>query len=197
MEASQSSAPTSVLRRRVAALVIDGLLIGAITLAIFFALASTKTEVVRGLRAGDIAPDTTLYGIFALGDTSVYGGKAALLLLLVFLSWFGYWIVLQGIKGFTPGKALMGLRLVKDDGTLPPGMPRTLARQLLLVADGFPYVIPGLTGFIVAMTNARNQRIGDKRAGTLVIRTEAVADGPADSGPAPGQASRIPPPPPS
>lgn len=194
MEAASSHSPTRVVGRRALALIIDGLLIGALNAALFFALASKDTEVLQKLRNDEIEPNTTLYGNVILSDTSysVYGSKAGLLFLLVFLIWLGYWVVLQGTKGFTLGKLLLGLRLVKDDGNLPAGIPRTLARQLLVIVDAFPYVIPYLTGFIVAMTSDRNQRVGDKVAGTLVVKQEAagqeVAAAPGTSGPAPGQA---------
>lgn len=193
MEAASSHSPTKVVGRRALALIIDGLLIGALDAALFFALASKDTEVLQKLRNYEIEPDTTLYGNVILSDTSysVYGSKAGLLFLLVFLIWLGYWVVLQGTKGFTLGKLLLGLRLVKDDGNLPAGIPRTLARQLLVIVDAFPYVIPYLTGFIVAMTSDRNQRVGDKVAGTLVVKQAAgqeVAAAPGASGPAPGQA---------
>jgi len=193
MEAASSHSPTKVVGRRALALIIDGLLIGALDAALFFALASKDTEVLQKLRNGEIEPDTTLYGNVILSDTSysVYGSKAGLLFLLVFLIWLGYWVVLQGTKGFTLGKLLLGLRLVKDDGNLPAGIPRTLARQLLVIVDAFPYVIPYLTGFIVAVTSDRNQRVGDKVAGTLVVKQAAgqeVAAAPGTSGPAPGQA---------
>jgi len=199
MEAASSHSPTKVVGRRALALIIDGLLIGALDAALFFALASKDTEVLQKLRNYEIEPDTTLYGNVILSDTSysVYGSKAGLLFLLVFLIWLGYWVVLQGTKGFTLGKLLLGLRLVKDDGNLPAGIPRTLARQLLVIVDAFPYVIPYLTGFIVAVTSDRNQRVGDKVAGTLVVKQEAasqeVAAAPGTSDPAPGQAPWTPP----
>ena len=168
-----SDKPTKVVGRRVVAFLIDGIILTAINAAIFFALAG---DPVKGLAEGDLDADATVYGNLTIGDTtySIYGGKAALYFLLTFAIFIGYWVVLQGLKGFTLGKAMMGLRVVRDDGSLPPGILRTLARQFLWVADAFPYIIPYLTGFIVAMTNDRNKRIGDMVAGTLVVKKEAV-----------------------
>ena len=190
MEASSSSLPTKVVGRRVVALIIDLVLTTAINAAIFFSLAVKDTEIVNRLGDGDITPNTTLYGNFTFGDTSysVYGSKAGIYFLLSFGIAIGYWVVLQGTKGFTLGKLMMGLRLVKDDGTLPAGMPRTLVRQLLWIVDAFPYLIPYLTGFIVALSSDRNQRVGDKVAGTLVVKADAVVQGgasPAAAEPSP------------
>jgi uncharacterized RDD family membrane protein YckC len=69
---------------------------------------------------------------------------------------------------------MTGIRVVKDDGTLPPGIGRSFGRQFMWIADGFPYVIPYLTGFITAMVSDKHQRLGDRVANTLVVRKEAV-----------------------
>jgi len=42
--------------------------------------------------------------------------------------------------------------------------------------DAFPYFIPYLTGFIVALSSKDNKRIGDMVASTLVVRKDAVGD---------------------
>ena len=47
-------------------------------------------------------------------------------------------------------------------------------RWLLWIVDGFPYVIPGLTGFIVALTTAGHRRVGDMAAKTFVVKRAAA-----------------------
>jgi uncharacterized RDD family membrane protein YckC len=168
---------TKVVGRRVVAFIIDGILISAINFAVFFALAGDPAE---GLANGDLQLDSTVYGNFTIGDQtySVYGGKAALYFLLTLVIGLGYWVVLQGLKGFTLGKLMMGIRVIKDDGSGPPGVGRAFARAFLWIADAFPYVIPYLTGFITAMVSKDNKRIGDMVANTLVVDKSSIGAGP-------------------
>jgi uncharacterized RDD family membrane protein YckC len=179
--------PTKVVGRRVAAFIIDGVIVAAINFAIFFALAG---DPVKGLANGDLQPDSTVYGNLELGDKtySVYGSKAALYFLLVFALTIGYFVVWQGLKGVTLGKLALGIKVTKDDGSGPPGIGRALARYFLFIADGFPYIIPYLTGFICAMTTKENKRIGDMVASTVVVKKDAVVSptAPAATEPPPG-----------
>ncbi|HEU0103078.1 MAG TPA: RDD family protein [Mycobacteriales bacterium] len=73
------------------------------------------------------------------------------------------------LRGRTPGKALMGLRVVRDDGG-PIGFRQALARGL---AGGF-LEKPGLTMFVlpvaVSLLNPRGKRVGDLLAGTVVVQ---------------------------
>jgi hypothetical protein len=44
----------------------------------------------------------------------------------------------------------------------------------LRIIDGFPYIIPNLVGLIIASTNEKKQRLGDKAAHTIVVKAEKV-----------------------
>ena len=147
-----SDADTEVMGRRVAAWLVDWVL--------FFGLL----WVVGDHQTGD--------GGFSVG---VHGG-ATVVYFAIAAAYFWVW---QGLTGATVGKLALGLRVVKEDGSAPPGVPRAAARSVLFVADAFPYLIPNLLGFIVAMTNPRRQRVGDLVAGTKVVRADAVSRGPA------------------
>jgi uncharacterized RDD family membrane protein YckC len=166
--------PTAVVGRRVVAFVIDNIVTTALYAAVFFPLADTQQDIIRKLQSGDISPDATTYVNVTLGDNqySIIGGKAALCFLLMFVVWVGYWVILQGVRGATLGKAITGIRLVRNDGTMPAGVGRSLVRQLLWIVDSFPYFIPYLTGFVCALANSQNKRVGDMVAGTLVVRKE-------------------------
>jgi uncharacterized RDD family membrane protein YckC len=85
---------------------------------------------------------------------------------------FGMLVVLQGLTGWTIGKLLTGIRVVRDDGR-PPGLLKALVRWLLWVLDGFPYIVP-LVGFITALTTVGHRRVGDMAAGTYVVRSSAA-----------------------
>ncbi len=80
------------------------------------------------------------------------------------------------LRGRTPGKAAMGLRVVRDDGG-PIGFRQALVRGL---AGAF-LERPGITLFLGAITsmllNERNKRLGDLLAGTVVLQERVAARG--------------------
>jgi uncharacterized RDD family membrane protein YckC len=89
-----------------------------------------------------------------------------LVLAFFFMEW-GYGSLFEGLwNGQTPGKRLLGLRVVREDGHAI-GFNEALVRNLLRAAD----VLPLFYGVgVVAMTlTARLQRLGDVAAGTMVI----------------------------
>lgn len=109
-----------------------------------------------------------------LGDTTHHldgaaAGRFWLVTVVIALLWFG---VLPGLTGWTPGKLLTGLRVVRPDGS-GAGVGRNLLRALLWVVDGFPYILPGLVGFILVLANSRARRAADMAADTYVV---AAAD---------------------
>lgn len=181
---------TKVMGRRVVAFIIDGIILTAVNVGVFFAMADKDTDVLQKLTSGEYSPTDTTYGNITIGDHewAIVGGKFLLYLAIAFAVAVLYHWVLQGLKGWTPGKLITGIRTVKEDGTAP-GIGKAVVRWFLWVADGFPYVIFGLVGFIVAMTNDRRQRIGDKVAGTYVIEARAMGQ------PVAAAADATPPPP--
>lgn len=98
-----------------------------------------------------------------LTSTGIYWGSNFLFL-----------VVLQGLTGWTPGKLITGIRVVRGDTGDKPGVLKALVRWLLWIADGFPYVIPGLTGFFIALSTAGHRRVGDIGAGTFVVKRSAT-----------------------
>jgi uncharacterized RDD family membrane protein YckC len=74
---------------------------------------------------------------------------------------------LEGTYGATPGKWLMGIRVISMDTLRPCGFGRALLRNLLRFVDGFFNYLVGI--LIVAYTE-NQQRVGDLAARTIVIR---------------------------
>jgi uncharacterized RDD family membrane protein YckC len=171
-----SVAPTRVVGRRVAAFLIDSILLWIVNSIVFFSMAKTEEEIIREIAAGEIQLTDTSYGNITIGDNeyAIVGGDFWIYMLIITVIGVLYWMILPGLKGWTLGKLLLGLRVVREDGTVPAGIGKNVVRQLLWIVDNFPYIIPALTGFIVAMTNNRNKRVGDMAAGTLVVRASAV-----------------------
>lgn len=85
--------------------------------------------------------------------------------------WGVYWSYLgiaeTFLNGQTPGKWLLGLRVLNYDGQ-PINASQAMLRNFLRLADNF---LP-LVGPIVMMLNRRYQRLGDLVAGTIVVVEE-------------------------
>lgn len=131
-----------VLDRRFEAVLVDGILIGT-------ALA------VLGYVVGAVA-----------------GGGLAMA--VVFLQ-FGsipvfplYYIGFEGHFGQTPGKALRGIVVVKEDGS-PCSWGGAIVRNVLRYVDVLPFLY--LVGIVVSYASEHNQRLGDIGGGTVVVHT--------------------------
>ena len=114
-------------------------------------------------------------------------GTGLLLVGLFLLEWF-YPVGFEVLgRGQTPGKKLLGLRVLRADGA-PVGWSRSTVRSLLAFADFLPFgFAAGLTAMLLGR---RFQRLGDLAAGTVVVHVEAQ---PAPH-PAPGAAESLAPP---
>lgn len=109
-------------------------------------------------------------------------GLGLLLVAMFLLEWF-YPVAFEVLAGGqTPGKRMLGLRVLRADGA-PVGWSRSMVRSLLATVDFLP---AGYAAGLVAMiVNRRCQRLGDLAAGTVVVHAEAAArPGPAPAGPA-------------
>ncbi|MDQ3713921.1 MAG: RDD family protein [Acidobacteriota bacterium] len=96
----------------------------------------------------------------------------AVLIIVLFLIFSGYFILFEWLwNGQTPGKRLLKLRVIREDGR-PITLWEALARNLLRIFDAVPgFVLPVYSvGLITIFMNKRDQRIGDMFAGTVVIR---------------------------
>jgi len=96
----------------------------------------------------------------------------AIMIIAVFLVFASYFIVFEWLwNGQTPGKRIMKLRVIRDDGR-PITLWEAVARNLLRVFDAAPgFIVPIYSvGLIVIFMSGRDQRVGDLFAGTVVIR---------------------------
>ena len=158
--------PTKVVGRRVAAFLIDALLLPAINRAIFFLFAEKRSDIESRLAPGE--QQAVFVNLNFGGDEySIEGsGKALVYLLLIALLGFLYFGVLQGIKGWTLGKLALGIRVVDQDGRSGPGVGKAAIRWVLWVVDGFFFY---LVAFVTALASDKNQRVGDMAAKTYVV----------------------------
>jgi len=72
-------------------------------------------------------------------------------------------------SGQTPGKRVLKLRVISEDGG-PASAGAMFLRNVLRVADLIPFAAPYGLGGLVMFVNRRGKRIGDCAAGTIVVR---------------------------
>lgn len=104
-----------------------------------------------------------------IGDATV---PLLLFLLLGFAIFWGYFILSEALwSGRTLGKMLLHLRVVDVRGG-PLSVGQAIVRNVLRIVDFLPsyYAV----GLIAIFVSARNQRLGDLAAGTVVVRERAV-----------------------
>jgi uncharacterized RDD family membrane protein YckC len=137
-----------VTGRRILAIIVDGIIVGLPT----------------GLMAA-------LLGVVSSGGGEVSAsleGVAGLFVALISVAlYFGYYVLMEGYLGQTLGKMLLGIKVVKEDDGGVPGVKAAAIRTVLRIVDGlFSYLV----GFIAVLASAKNQRLGDMAAHTLVVR---------------------------
>jgi len=96
----------------------------------------------------------------------------AVMIICLFLLFTGYFILFEWLwDGQTPGKRLLKLRVIREDGR-PITLWEAIARNLLRIFDSVPgFFVPIYSiGLIVIFLSTRDQRVGDIFAGTVVIR---------------------------
>lgn len=115
-----------------------------------------------GRRAGgyiiDLAPIWILEAIF-FRNTAIVS-----LLAVAGIAYTVYLGYLDGVTGQTPGKAIMGIRLVNQSGQLI-GSGAGIGRKFLHIVDA---LICGL-GYLLPLVDAHRQTIADKIMTTYVI----------------------------
>jgi uncharacterized RDD family membrane protein YckC len=127
-----------------------------------------------------------LFAVVGAGATvgaaeSAFGAAAGILLVALFAIQWVYFAALEGLRGTTPGKAAMGLRVVTTLGH-PIGFREAALRNVLRAADALPLSYMGgllsIAGLASMAATPRFQRLGDLVAGTMVIavdRAEATS----------------------
>jgi uncharacterized RDD family membrane protein YckC len=109
-------------------------------------------------------------------DVTTPGVGASFALVWVFVVFWGYFVFFEWLwLGQTPGKRMLGIRVIQWRGT-SMRFAQAAVRNVLRVVDGLPLptVVPlcyGL-GFVVAALNREHRRLGDLAAGTLVVHVE-------------------------
>jgi uncharacterized RDD family membrane protein YckC len=114
--------------------------------------------------------DAVVTGIVAAAIGLLFAGRDPDLRPVMLLIWpvvaLVYFFIAEGLWSTTPGKWLLGLVVVREDGS-DAGLAAAAVRTALRLVDGlFFYAV----GAVFVWTGGRRQRLGDRLAGTLVVR---------------------------
>ena len=78
-----------------------------------------------------------------------------------------YFVFFEGLTGATFGKWVVGLRVQGVEGGRP-GLMKGLLRNVLRIVDGLPAF--NILGIVLILSSAERARLGDRIAGTRVVR---------------------------
>lgn len=131
--------------------------------------ASMLDVIIQGVLLLALVLALTLAGSTLSGDLGVFLlGVGTVVVATIVL---GYYIVFEALNGGrTPGKAAFGIRVASADGS-PLSLGAVSLRTLMRLVDFLPAAYA--VGTIAMVTSARNQRLGDMVANTVVIRDRA------------------------
>lgn len=119
---------------------------------------------------GESAPRSA---VTAVASKSMQSVTTAIVVGLMFVIFFGYFIVFEAFwNGRTPGKTMMGLRVVRDAG-YPLDLTSAVIRNLVRIGEFFVafYAISA----VACVLSRENKRLGDMAAGTIVVRDAPLA----------------------
>ncbi|SDJ82024.1 RDD family protein [Natronorubrum texcoconense] len=111
-----------------------------------------------------------LLWVVIIGLGAILGDIAFLLLSLIgFVGVLVYAFLLEGLYGYTPGKYMLGLVVVKSDGS-DCTIGASILRNLLWLIDSLPTL--NLVAIVLILLTDENQRVGDFVADTIVVKQQ-------------------------
>ncbi|HJR58239.1 MAG TPA: RDD family protein [Vicinamibacterales bacterium] len=134
-----------------------------------------------------LACGVALFAVVALGawvsSVTIAGARPwvlAIFVLGLFVINFAYFAVFESLwNGQTPGKRLIGLRVIHASGR-PISVFEAILRNVVRIADQLPGIYA--IGIVSVFLTERSQRLGDLAAGTVVVHERLVKAEAADFG---------------
>ena len=134
---------------------------------VFVRLASGVLDVASTLALGAVLIFLAVV-VSLRADAALQGVAVTCWIVLTFLV---YPTTVETLtRGRSPGKAALGLRVVRDDGGTVTGQ-QSFVRALVGIVE--IYVFLGSPALVSSMVSAKGKRIGDHAAGTYVVRDRA------------------------
>ncbi|MQY20987.1 RDD family protein [Nocardia macrotermitis] len=145
--------------QRVGGALIDGLLVGVLP-AILYGIGFGV-----GIQSGTCVPDSSGYTVCTGGGISAIGLILIFLAAIVAIAGGLYLIYQVGTTGQTPGKRVVGIRLIGEADGQVIGFGMAFVRNLCHVLDGFCYI-----GYLWPLWDDKRQTFADKIMHTIVVQ---------------------------
>jgi uncharacterized RDD family membrane protein YckC len=139
--------------KRFLAFLIDGIILGLL-FYFFYIPFGSETHMGGGFCIN-----------LSIGTTYYLCGLPGIIYFLIFIF---YYLILESLTAGTIGKIILGLRIVTLSGE-KIDFKASFIRNLLRLIDFLPFFY--LVGAIAIWTSKEKQRLGDKLAKTIVIKT--------------------------
>ena len=141
-----------------------------------------NTNVV-GRRLFAFVVDTCITSVVISVAAAAFGLPERLDSLALFLGFFAYKIIGEGLRGMTIGKRILSVMVVDLSGR-PIGWIAAITRNLMLIPGAMLLFIPSLA---MMESSPTKQRLGDRIAGTVVVRARSGTMAARRSDPTTGQ----------
>jgi uncharacterized RDD family membrane protein YckC len=135
--------------RRLVALVVDGVILGALVVATMLAAGVSPQELNTLLVDGDTL---ALLALFVIPEAI-------------------YDTIMIGSRNQTFGKMAVGIKVVDADDRAPIGYARAFRRWLSTAFLWALFTVPGVLDHLWPLRDRRNQTLHDKFARSVVVRT--------------------------
>ena len=110
-----------------------------------------------------------IWGMVILAGTALDDAGSLLLVFVGMVAMLVYGFLLEGLYGYTPGKYLLGLVVVKSDGSNCT-VGASILRNLLWIVDALPTA--NLVAMVLILVTDDDQRVGDLVADTVVVKRQ-------------------------
>ncbi|MEM7352771.1 MAG: tetratricopeptide repeat protein [Acidobacteriota bacterium] len=121
------------------------------------------------------AIDILVASLLVMGTGRIVADSQLLLWTLPVGAFLGYYLVFEAVSAVTPGKLLFGLRVVSLDGARL-SLRKAAIRTFFRLLEVNPLILGGIPAGLAIASSERNQRLGDRVAGTVVIKSAPTAE---------------------
>ncbi|MEW1659494.1 RDD family protein [Streptomyces sp. NPDC093707] len=162
---------------RLGALLIDGLIIGVVPVILYIigivmAAGSASSSVSSASSAANSCPPGDYQCVSNAYDTASSSATPVGAIIVMGLAWLiilGGWFFLvakEGATGQTPGKKMLGIRVVKETTGQPMGFGMTFVRYLCRYLNSLLCWL----GWLWPLWDDKSQTFADKIVGTVVVK---------------------------
>ncbi|QDS37519.1 RDD family protein [Brevibacillus brevis] len=112
-----------------------------------------------------------LIGLLSLGVSIDKDANGLYFFILAAIILCSYYVLLEGLTGYTIGKFTFRIIAVNAEGR-PPGLWKSFIRSLIRLFEANAFLLGGLPAGISVLASDKRQRLGDLAANTYVVKVK-------------------------